>query len=196
MRRLTRHVLRLAVTQVAALPQPIGVSVNLSVTDLLHDALPAEVSDALSSAGLAAQRLTLEITETVLLSDRTRGPAAVTALRALGCSVAIDDYGTGYSSLSYLQDLEVDEVKLDRAFVAPLMDNVRSAAIVSSTVTLAHALGMRVVAEGVEDAATLARLRGLGADLAQGFHPGRPVPVERLRLDPVALPTASAHGGR
>ena len=104
----------------------------------------------------------------------------IDSLRALGVGLSIDDYGTGYSSLSYLQDLPVDELKLDRTFVARCTADPRSAAIVRSTVDLAHSLGLRLVAEGVEDTATLERLRAYGCDVSQGFLHSRPLPADEL----------------
>jgi len=92
----------------------------------------------------------------------------------------VDDYGTGYSSLAYLQDLPVDDLKLDRSFVARSTTDPRSAAIVFSTIALAHALGMRIIAEGVEDAATTAQLLAAGCDIAQGFHIAPPQPATQL----------------
>ena len=102
-------------------------------------------------------------------------------LRALGVRLAVDDDGTGYSSLTYLRELPVDELKLDRSFVTSLCSDDRSAAIVRSTVQLSHELGMRMVAEGVEDADALQALRSWGCDLAQGYHLARPMGEEQLR---------------
>jgi EAL domain-containing protein (putative c-di-GMP-specific phosphodiesterase class I) len=99
-------------------------------------------------------------------------------LRALGLRVAVDDYGTGYCSLAYLRDLPIDELKIDRSFVARVAADLRSAAIVRSTIELAHALELRVVAEGVEDVAALDALAGFGCDYAQGYHFSRPLPAE------------------
>jgi EAL domain-containing protein (putative c-di-GMP-specific phosphodiesterase class I) len=101
-------------------------------------------------------------------------------MRDLGVTVAIDDYGTGYSSLAYLCDLPVDQLKIDRSFVARLIGHPRNAAIVRSTIELAHALGLEVVAEGVEDAAALAALATMGCEFAQGYHFSRPLPPDEL----------------
>ena len=109
--------------------------------------------------------------------DPERARTVLDALRRLGLRIAIDDYGTGYCALSYLQDLPVDELKLDRSFVARVTTDPRSAAIVRSTIELAHALGLQVVAEGVEDRQTLDAVESFGCDYAQGFYFSRPVPA-------------------
>ena len=97
-------------------------------------------------------------------------------------TIAVDDFGTGYSSLSYLRDLPIDELKLDRSFIAPMRDDPRAAALVSSAVGLAHSLGLTMVAEGVEDGEAFSRLGELGCDVAQGFWMSHPVPAEELEL--------------
>ena len=101
-------------------------------------------------------------------------------LRALGVRMSIDDFGTGYSSLASLQDLSVDELKIDRSFIASMIADPRSRSIVESTVRMAHALDLRVVAEGVEDAATAAMLVAMGGDAIQGYHYARPMPGDRF----------------
>ncbi|GAB3360702.1 EAL domain-containing protein [Modestobacter lapidis] len=114
------------------------------------------------------------------MEDRERAAGVLTRLRAMGVGIAIDDYGTGYSSLAYLAELPVTELKLDRAFVGSLTESPRNAAIVTSTLQLAHALGLVLVAEGVEDQATLDALAVLGCDLVQGYHLTRPLPATEL----------------
>jgi len=183
MRRLTLHVLRLALQQADAwrcAGLDLTVAVNLSASDLLDAQLPGQVELLLSALDLPASLLELEITETVLMADPARAHQVLHALRALGIRIAVDDYGTGYSSLSYLQDLPVDDLKLDRSFVMRSADDPRSAAIVSSTVGLAHALHLRIVAEGVESEAVLEQLTAVGCDLAQGYHLARPQPADQL----------------
>jgi EAL domain-containing protein (putative c-di-GMP-specific phosphodiesterase class I) len=120
------------------------------------------------------------VTESVLLSDPDRSLSVVGALAALGTTVSIDDFGTGYASLTYLRQLPVAELKLDRSFTADLLTDARAAAIVASTIGLAHQLGLRVVAEGVEDDATLRDLRLLGCDESQGYLHSRPLPAAAL----------------
>jgi diguanylate cyclase len=184
MQQLTANVLAQAVAQGAAWRRAgamLTVAVNVSATDLDTVGFPAAVVDQLERHGLPPRALTLEITETTLMSSSPRTGVALSTLDALGVRVAIDDYGTSYSSLGYLQRLStVDELKLDRLFVSQIAGNPRAAAIVKSSIELAHALGMIVVAEGVEDAKVLAQLRSWGCDQAQGYHISRPVPAGSL----------------
>ena len=180
---VTDEVLRRAVGQAATWWRSgldLRISVNLSASNLLDTDLPRRVAALLADAGLPARSLVLEVTETVLMGDAERSSAVVTALTALGLSVSIDDFGTGYSSLSYLRDLPVAELKLDRSFTADLLVDARTEAIVASTIDLAHRLGLRVVAEGVEHHATLARLADLGCDETQGYLHSAPLPADRL----------------
>ena len=160
------------------------VAVNLSPRVLLDVTLPARVETMLAAAGLPAGAVTLEVTESAVMTDPDKALAVLTALNALGVHLSVDDYGTGYSSLSYLVRLPVHEVKIDRSFVtgmvAPDGALTPEATIVRSTVEMAHALGLAVVAEGVEDAATLELLGRWGCDAAQGYHMSRPLPVERM----------------
>jgi diguanylate cyclase (GGDEF)-like protein len=161
----------------------LGVAVNLSARGLLAAGLVEDVAGLLSAAGLPAQALTLEITEGQVMVDPERSLEVLGQLRDLGVHLSVDDFGTGYSSLGYLRELPVDEVKIDKAFVSGMTANPADAAIVQAAVTLGHSLGLRVVAEGVEDAATQQRLAAMGCDLIQGYHTGRPMtPDELLRL--------------
>jgi EAL domain-containing protein (putative c-di-GMP-specific phosphodiesterase class I) len=183
MRAVTDEVLRLAVAQAAAWRQDgrdLRVSVNLSASNLLDTDLPQRLARLLDGADLGPEQLVLEVTETVLLSDPERSLAVVGRLADLGVTVSIDDFGTGFSSLSYLRDLPVAELKLDRSFTADLLTDARTEAIVASTVTLAHRLGLRVVAEGVEHSATLAHLAALGCDESQGYLHSAPLPAAEL----------------
>jgi EAL domain-containing protein (putative c-di-GMP-specific phosphodiesterase class I) len=183
MGQLTDEVLRQAVTQAAAwrgAGRDLRVSVNLSASNLLDTDLPRRVAGLLRGAGVPPEWLVLEVTESVLLSDPERSLDVVGRLADLGATVSIDDFGTGYSSLSYLRDLPVGELKLDRSFTVDLLTDARTEAIVASTVALAHRLGLRVVAEGVEHAATLAHLAELGCDESQGYLYSAPLPADRL----------------
>ncbi|MFC9360017.1 diguanylate cyclase domain-containing protein [Rhodococcus sp. NPDC057014] len=185
MRPLTTRVLELALGQARSwLDRGISltVAVNLSVTNLLDVDLVAEINRLLDDLRLPADTLILEITESVLMTDYRRARRVVEALQGLGIGLSIDDYGTGWSSLAYLQDLTVDELKLDRVFVARLASDPRSVAIVRSTVELAHSLGASLVAEGVEDEDTLRALRRYGCDVTQGHYHGRPLPPDQLDL--------------
>ena len=163
-------------------PQPLGVSVNLSARQLMEDSLLGSVASALSSSRLAPERLTLEITESVLLADALATVERLEALRRLGVKVAIDDFGTGYSSLGYLRRLPLDAVKIDRTFIERLSDDPRQAALVRSIVELCRSLELETVAEGVETEAQARRLLELGCEMAQGFHLGRPMPIEEMVL--------------
>ena len=190
---LTETVLVQAVTQAAAWHREgrdLRVSVNLSVSNLLDRALPGRVAGLLAAEGLPASSLVLEVTETVLMSDPESSLAVLDAIAALGVAVSIDDFGTGYASLSYLRQLPVTELKLDRSFTQDLLTDLRTDAIVSGTIDMAHRLGLRVVAEGVEHLATLQRLEALGCDESQGYLHSRPVPAAALTLAPPLLQPA------
>jgi diguanylate cyclase (GGDEF)-like protein len=183
MGRLTEEVLVQAVRQAAEWRRnglDLRMSVNLSASNLLDAGLPRRVDDLLTTHGLPPEGLVLEVTESVLLTDPDRSLAVVGGLAELGVTVSIDDFGTGYSSLAYLRDLPVSELKLDRSFTIDLLTDDRTEAIVASTIELAHRLGLRVVAEGVEDEATLHHLRSLDCDTSQGYLHARPLPADGL----------------
>jgi EAL domain-containing protein (putative c-di-GMP-specific phosphodiesterase class I) len=159
----------------------VAVAVNLSARNLLDRELPADVAVILARHGLPARQLVLEITETVMMSELEVVEDVVGRLRALGVQVSVDDFGTGYSSLKFLQKIQVNEVKIDQSFVQKMMEHDGDAAIVRATVELAHGLGLRVCAEGVEDQDVVEALSALGCDAAQGFHLARPMPSEVMR---------------
>jgi diguanylate cyclase (GGDEF)-like protein len=159
---------------------PLSVSVNLSPRSLQNPDLPMVVADLLRAAGTPPALLTLEITENILMADPARSMDCLAQLHAMGVRLAIDDFGTGYSSLSYLRRLAVDELKIDRSFIAGLgvgMDEV----IVRSTIDLAHNLGLTVVAEGVESDVVQAMLAAMGCDLVQGIHISAPASLADTR---------------
>ncbi|HZP28373.1 MAG TPA: EAL domain-containing protein [Acidimicrobiia bacterium] len=160
--------------------EPLRVSVNLSARQLLHGDVQDLVAGALAHSGLDAGRLCVEITEGVLMEDADAGVGAAKSLKALGVRLGIDDFGTGYSSLGYLRRFPVDEVKLDQTFVMRLGASAEDSAIVAAIVDLGHALGLDVVAEGVETQSQLSALRTLGADAAQGFLFAPPQPAADL----------------
>ncbi|MDO9175016.1 MAG: EAL domain-containing protein, partial [Actinomycetota bacterium] len=178
---LTMRVMTLALQQTAqwrAAGHPAAIAVNLSATLLADPGLTERIEHALTLAGLPAEALTLEITETALADGSS--PAILTALDALrttGVRISIDDFGTGYSSLTYLKQLPVDELKIDRSFILDLDSDDRTERIVRSIVDLAHSLGLSVVAEGVEDDSVRVRLLGMGIDYMQGFSIARPAPA-------------------
>ena len=180
---ITALVLDEALAQCSALRRrgvTLSVSVNLSVRNLLDETLTEQVAAALSKHSVPAYALEFEVTETTAMTNPVRSVAALNSLRGLGVTLAIDDYGTGYSSLAYLQTLPVQTLKIDRSFVSKMNFDDTDASIVRSTIDLSRSLGVRVTAEGVEDAGTLDTLRELGCDAAQGFYLGRPMPPELL----------------
>jgi EAL domain-containing protein (putative c-di-GMP-specific phosphodiesterase class I) len=154
--------------------------VNLSAGQVRYPGLLRDVGSALSESGLAPGSLILEMTETTLLEDAQTTVTVLEQLRALGARLAIDDFGKGYSSLSYLKRLPMDLLKIDRSFVAGFGQDPRDTTIAESIVSLAHALGLQVIGEGVENAEQLERLRSMGCDLAQGYHIARPLPAEEV----------------
>lgn len=152
-----------------------------SVRQLLDLGLVATIARLLRTHDLPPESLILEITESTLTTDSQRARNTVAALRRLGTRLSLDDYGTGWSSLARLQDLSVDELKLDQVFVARLALDPRSIAIVRSTVALAHSLGADLVAEGVEDDATLRALRQHGCNITQGNMHSPPLPPAEIQ---------------
>ncbi|MDA0179832.1 EAL domain-containing protein [Solirubrobacter phytolaccae] len=176
-----RAVLALACAECARWDLDVRVAVNVSARQLARpDQLITDVCHALDASGLAPDRLTLEITETVLMDDMHQSEAVATRLRALGVQLEIDDFGVGYSSLSYLHRLPVQALKLDRSFIAGLPDDAASARILEAVVGLAHAFDIRVVAEGIETPAQLAAVRDAGCHAAQGYGLARPGPSDSL----------------
>jgi diguanylate cyclase (GGDEF)-like protein len=183
MRAMTQNVLEQALDQAAAWLEnglPLTVAVNLSASSLVDTDLPEQVGALLAARRLPAGALQLEITEEFLMTDRDRARTILRRLRELGVQISIDDFGTGYSSLAYLRELPVDELKLDRSFVFPMADDARAAALVFSTIELAHSLGLLMVAEGVENEIALTELAAHGCDQAQGYYVSRPVPAAEL----------------
>jgi len=182
-RELTLWVLEEALRECAAwraegLEMPVAV--NLSAASLADNDLTMDVARLIVANGLKPSALTLEVTESLVMTDPSRAREVLNILRSMKVGLSVDDYGTGHSSLAYLSRLPFSELKIDRAFVAGLATDPTSAAIVSSTVELGHSLGLEVVAEGVEDAATLRHLVAAGCDLAQGFHICPPLPASHL----------------
>jgi EAL domain-containing protein (putative c-di-GMP-specific phosphodiesterase class I) len=183
MHEMTMAVLETALDQVqewVATGRPLPVAVNLSPSSLVDIQLPARIEELLVARGLSPDLLIIEITEDVIMSDRDRARQILDELRRVGIHVAIDDFGTGYSSLAYLRELPIDELKLDRSFIAAMGIDERSQAIVRSAIDLAHSLGLRMVAEGVEDEDTARQLGRAGCDEAQGFYFSRALPPGQL----------------
>jgi diguanylate cyclase (GGDEF)-like protein len=186
MQSLTAQVLDQALAQCRAwrsTGSTLAVAINISVSNLLDPEFIDLVRSQLSHYRLPASSLIVEITETSVIADFEQCKAVIAQLRDMGIVVSIDDFGAGFTSLAYLGDLAVGELKLDRTFITKLSRlNVRDLALVRATVELAHTQGLRVVAEGIEDSATLDLLRGVGCDLAQGYFIGRPAPAAQLAI--------------
>jgi len=173
-------VLRNACEAAATWPESVHIAVNLSVRQLADRQIVTTVSDALEQSGLDAGRLVLEITESALMDNAEMAIACLHELKQLGVRLAIDDFGTGYSSLVYLKRMPVDIIKIDRSFVNGLGGDEDDTAIVESVVSLAHAVGVSAVAEGVETDAQHSHLRVMGCDHAQGFLWSKPVPAAEV----------------
>jgi EAL domain-containing protein (putative c-di-GMP-specific phosphodiesterase class I) len=154
------------------------IAVNLSARTLEHDEVVRTLSQALHRTAISPRRLSLEITETALLSGTGAANRNLSRLRDLGVSLSIDDFGTGYSSLSHLQRTDIDTLKIDRSFVSKMDQDGSSATIVSAIIAMGHALGLTLVAEGVERPAQAVLLREQGCDAAQGWLFGRPLLAE------------------
>jgi len=159
---------------------PLVMSVNLSARQFGQPTLVDDIRDTLRATGLPADRLELEITESVLLAEGEDSSTALRAIRDLGVGLVLDDFGTGYSSLSYLRRMPLDTIKIDRSFVAGIDDDNSNLPIVKAVIALAHALGIDVVAEGIETSGQRALLRDLVCDRGQGFYYARPQPPEAL----------------
>ena len=163
------------------------VSVNISAASLRDDELPDKIAELMTKRNVHPAHITVEITEDSFISDPEQALLVLERLRALGVELSIDDFGTGFSSLTYIRRLPVSELKLDRTFLMGAPQDKRAVSIIRSTVDLAHSLGLRIVAEGIENLDTLALVDDLGCDAAQGYLMGRPVPAEEFDLGAVAL---------
>ena len=166
----------------------VTISVNLSPRQLAEPTLVDSVAGVLRRTGIDPTLLWLEITETTLMRDAEGAVRTLTALRALGVHLSVDDFGTGYSSMTYLKRFPVESLKVDRSFVDGLGRDAEDSAICTAVVSLAHALGLRAVAEGVETPEQLALLRTLGCELAQGYLFGRPAPPDAWAARPAEDP--------
>lgn len=189
MRSLTRRVLEESFTQLRAWRSTgveLDLAINVSARDLADARFPDEVARAVADHGIDPSWLELEVTESLLLSDRVRTSRLLNRLVEQGVRIAIDDFGVGYSSLGQLKDLRANVLKIDRSFVSNMEVDRRDEAIVSSTIELAHRLGLEVVAEGIETPGHLQRLLAAGCDFGQGHLLGRPLPGDQL------VPTAHA----
>ncbi|MFC7472905.1 putative bifunctional diguanylate cyclase/phosphodiesterase [Dankookia sp. GCM10030260] len=172
-------VLRTACREAARWPDPIGVAVNLSPVQFRRGKVLGAVRAALEESGLAPRRLTVEITEGLLLEHTDAVLDMLEQLHGLGVGIALDDFGSGYSSLAYLWRFRFDTLKIDRAFVKEVRRDGKAAMIIESIIGLGHSLDLRITAEGVETEEQLAALTGVGYDEVQGFLLGRPMPAEQ-----------------
>jgi len=180
---LTRWVLETAVRQVRAWLDEgldLGVAVNLSARTLRDPELPEAIAELLQAHGVPVSRLHVELTESMVMADPPTTLEVLTRLSRLGVHIAIDDFGTGYSSLTHLKRLPIDEIKIDRSFVTTMTTDSDDATIVASTIGLGHSLGLRFVAEGVEDERTWQALEALNCDGAQGFYVSHALPSDEL----------------
>jgi len=188
--RLTSWVMKEAIAQCAAWRSQgifISVAINLSVYDLLTTDLIDQINELLETFQVPASYLVIEVTENAMLIDPTNAISILQRLDKMGLRIAIDDFGAGFSSLSYLQKLPVDELKIDKSFVIDMITNENDALIVRSTIELAHNLGLKVVAEGVENAEIYELLSILGCDTAQGFHLSKPGSSSEITQQLVSL---------
>jgi diguanylate cyclase (GGDEF)-like protein len=193
---LTLWVVRRACAQLRAWDEVeatrgLCVSVNISARLVSEPGIASAIARELYHAGIDPYRIVLEITESLLMDEKAQAVQTLCQLRALGMRLSVDDFGTGYSSLSRLNTLPIDEVKIDQSFIAQITRSGAGDTIVRATVAMAHGLGLRVVAEGVESAAQLAALRDVGCDEAQGYLFGRPVAADQI---PVLLEHRRAGG--
>jgi diguanylate cyclase (GGDEF)-like protein len=196
MGRMTDTVLAIALDQAVSWRvegRIMSVAVNLSARSLVDVGLPDRVAKMIADRNLSPLVLQLEITEDFIMADHDRAREILLRLTEHGIQISVDDFGTGYSSLAYLRELPVHEMKLDRSFVFPMADDARAAALVFSTIGLAHSLGLKMVAEGVENEVALTELARHGCDYAQGYVISRPLPAAELALwlerrNPVPLP--------
>src|SRR4051794_16930638 len=178
---LTSWVLEAAISQVRVWKDAgleLSVAVNLSARSFLDTQLAVEIPRLLAKWDVEAELLELEITESMLMTDPARAEATLTRLSRIGLTLSVDDFGTGYSSLANLKRLPVDVIKIDKSFVMEMAVDASDAAIVRSTIDLAHNLGLRVVAEGVESEDAWRHLEALGCDFAQGYYLSRPLPAD------------------
>jgi len=158
----------------------VSVSVNLSAAQLSDPALVPDIEALLARTGMPAHRLELEITESQLMDNAHAAELQLAALKALGVQLSIDDFGTGYSSLAYLKRFDIDRLKVDKSFVRDMLTNPADMAITRAIIALGHTLGLRIVAEGVEDLATAQVLGALDCEELQGYYFSRPLPLDHL----------------
>ena len=180
---LTHWVINTALRQISAWQRDhafLNVAVNLSALSLRDSTLESMVKNALQTAGVSPEHLTLELTESAIMSDPQRALDTLTHLDQMGVSISVDDFGTGYSSLAYLKRLPVDELKIDRSFVMDMDNDTNDEVIVRSTIDLAHNMGLKVIAEGIETKQSWDKLLEMGCDMGQGYYMCRPLKADDL----------------
>ena len=155
------------------------MAVNVSVLQLLRGKLPELLRRIIATTGVPADRIELEVTESMVMQNAEQTTAALNALREIGVSLAIDDFGTGYSSLVYLKRLPIDTLKIDKEFIGDLTRDPDDEAITATVITMGHSLGLNVIAEGVENEQQLAYLREQGCDEIQGYWLSQPIDAHR-----------------
>jgi EAL domain-containing protein (putative c-di-GMP-specific phosphodiesterase class I) len=183
---LGEWIVRRSCAQAATWPGDVRVAVNVSPAQFTAGNLFDVIMSALAETDLAPDRLEIEITERVLLADRTAHVATLHQLKDVGVGIALDDFGTGYSSLSYLKAFPFDKIKIDRSFTCEILEDGVSAAIVCAVANLSRSLGVQCVAEGVETPEQATALRAAGVTQGQGYLFSRPMPADQLRLHKVA----------
>lgn len=180
---MTWWTIKSAVARLARWPDEMGIAVNVTPSLLLDDQILSVVKDSLDIHCIKPERLTLEVTERVMIDDQQVMLHQLGRLQALGVKISLDDFGTGFSSLSYFRDLPVDEIKIDKGFVLRMLESEKDHAIVKAVIDLAHNFSLRVVAEGVESLEIGQRLADLGCDVLQGYVFDRPLSVENFESD-------------
>ena len=158
----------------------VDIAVNVSTLNIQDDEFVKHLNKMILEHRINPGKIQLEITESIIMADTSRALKTISALDSMGVRISIDDFGTGYSSLAYIKKIPVNELKIDKSFVMEMEQDESDAAIVKSTIDLAHNLGLKVTAEGVETESALSLLDTLGCDSAQGFHICRPVPAEKM----------------
>ena len=167
----------------------LRVAFNVSTRDLYSESLLPQLAERLAHHQLPAHHLQVEVTESAITTDPIRARNTLRLLADLGIEISLDDFGTGFTSLQQVRGTPLSEIKVDQTFVKGMTHSRDDAAIIASTINLAHGLGLRTVAEGVEDEATLERLRNLGCDMGQGWHISRPMPADRIPTFVAERPT-------
>lgn len=191
-RSITWWVIKTAVARLAKWPQDLSIAVNIPPALLTDQHLYAIIADALELHGVKPARLTLEVTERLMIQDQEKVFTALRELKKLGIRISIDDFGTGFSSFAYFRNFPADELKIDKSFVSSMLQSKMDRAIVKSIIDLAHNFTLKVVAEGVEDEHVADRLSKMGCDILQGYYFDKPLPTEEFEKRYRILPSAGA----